>query len=230
MSEFFKAHLYLTSLIIWLLLYTAGLLLCRKNYLEILLVSFIALPQAYYGLLLVPGYWNPSRIPVLGVGLEDFLFMFLSAGIVWIGVLLFSGKKIIDHFNFRIFFRHIFYLSSVGLFLIIVLYLTGIRGILNPFLTMVCWSIIVLVIRFKFWKIALTGAFSFLIIYSVSLFIGFSLWHDLPSFWTLKNLSGNHFLGIPLEEYVWAFLYGGSWSLAVSFFFNVKLEPSRQEV
>jgi hypothetical protein len=38
-----------------------------------------------------------------------------------------------------------------------------------------------------------------------------------------KNLWGKSLFGIPAEEIAWAFLYGGSWSLAVAFILGIEI-------
>jgi hypothetical protein len=225
MAKFIESHLYLTSQIVIFSFYCIGFIVFFRSKKQILISSLFALPQAYFSLALIPIYWNPDLTPFLGIGLEDFTFCFLSGGLVWVSVLVFYNDRMIYALNTKKIQVRCFICIVFGVASFLFLYFLNIRTMVNPFIIMVLWSILVLVFNPGFWKIAFVGSFTFSVIYTLGMKIGFIIWPQLISFWTLKNLSGILFLQIPVEELVWAFLYGCSWSLAMAYILDVQLKP-----
>lgn len=225
MRDFNTSHLYLASLIIPLFLYFLGIIILYKYRKAILFSSILAIPQAFLGLLLVPVYWDPVKILFLGVGLEDFIFSFLSGGAVWMGIFFYMRNKVLFSFSLLLNLKKFILCTAFGLASLSILYFFDIKDMKNPFITMILLSLVILLYRSKYWIIAFIGALTFTFDYVLGMKIGFWIWPELISFWTLKNLSGVLFLEIPIEEVIWSFLYGLSWSLGISYVFDVQLKP-----
>ena len=224
MAAFLDSHLYFVSLIVELFLYLAGLVFLKKHLKSILISSLLALPQGFLSPFYVPLYWNPPRITFFVFGLEDFLFSFLSGGLIWIGLLLIFHRKIELTFNIRIFFLRFGFCSLFGIIGFTILHFFHIRGDIIAYSVMVLWSATIILYRPKYYKIFVTGSFMYLIIYGMAIKISLSIWPHFISFWELHNLSGILFLKIPVEELIWAFLVGGSWSLAIAFILDLKFK------
>lgn len=230
MEKFFESHLYLISQIVILSFYCIGFIVFFRSKKQILISSLFALPQAYFSLALIPTYWNPDKTPFLGIGLEDFIFSFLSGGLVWMSVLVFFNNTISYALNTGKILVKCFWCIVFGFVAFTLLHFLKIRNMANPFIIMVLWSITILILKPGFWKIAVTGSFTFSVSYTLAMKIGFIIWPQLISFWTLKNLSGILFLQIPVEEVIWALLYGFSWSLAIAYILDVQIKTTTKSV
>lgn len=216
--------MYLIFNLILLLFYCIGLIALIKNKKQIFFSSLFALPQAFYGLILVPVYWNPKTTSFLGIGLEDFIFSFLTGGLVWLSVLFLYKNMIYSSFKWNKIILKFTFCVLFGFIGLSILYFLKIRDIVNPFLVMILWSALILILHFEFRKIALSGAFSFLLIYILCLKTILIIRPEFISFWTLNNLSNVMIFKMPVEELIWAFLYGLSWSLGVAYILDVQIK------
>jgi hypothetical protein len=224
MVDFYRSHLYLFSQGFSLTVYLAAIACLYTYRKSIIIASILALPHAFYSLLLVPVYWNPNRIMFLGIGVEDFLFSFFAGGLIWFGVLLFLRKKMVIHYNPKQIFIRYFICISFGISSIFILYFIGINDMLNPFITMILIIVIILIYKKVYFPIFLFESLASVLVYTLGLKIALTVWPDLMQSWTWKNLWGISLFGIPVEELAWAFLYGGSWSLSVAFLLNVDIK------
>lgn len=216
------------SLSVWLTLYIVGIVVHFKHRKSILFASILAMPQSLYGLLVVPVYWQPERILIFGIGLEDALFSFLTGGLAWIVVLTFLKDPVLPDFIWQKLIFRFFLCILFGFIVAPVLYHCGIRDMVNPFITMIIWTLVIVAFDRKYLKLTAIGAFSFLLVYGIGFKFQILFWPSYFSFWNWENMWGLKFMEIPLEELVWAFLYGGSWSLTVAFILNIgwkKTEP-----
>ncbi len=167
--------------------------------------------------------WVPNRILVIGAGIEDFLFCFLSGGLAWMSTLIVMQKKILVRFKFTSILKRFLFIQTFGIVVTATLYLLDLRDYLNFFIVMVMWSGAILVYKRKYWHFFVIGSLSYLIIFGVGFLIVLLIWPDILSLWNLESFSGIRFLRIPIEELVWAFLYGGTWSLTIAFLLDARL-------
>ena len=138
------SHPYLFSQALGVILLLV-LVIFKKQTTTILLSGLMAIPQAFYRLILVPEYWNPESIFVSKSGIEDFTFCFFAGAGPWIGILLYYNKKIsVDRSILPVIKRYLF-ITITGVIIIAILYLFKVRGILNPFVTMIIGLLIVLI-------------------------------------------------------------------------------------
>jgi len=229
--EFVEApHYYLYSVLLLALVFIAGLLAFSKHYKIILFSSLMALPQSLLSPLVVPEYWDPEMHLLFGlVGMEDLAFSFFTGGLVWIGILM---SPFNTNHSYRIspgpVFQRFALCSIFGISTISLLYLLGVRSLYNPIIVMGLWILLCLMNRKDYLPVAVSGSLVFLAIYAVVFKVSLLIWPEFILFWSAENLSGIYPLGIPLEELVWAFLYGGAWSLGIAYIlgFNMK-DPVR---
>jgi hypothetical protein len=187
-----------------------------------LLGSILATHQALLSLIMIPEYWNPKRIFVIGIGPEDIIFCFVVGGFAWFEVAWFVNKKFELHFNKSLIIKRFIFHLSVIVPLIAILYPIGLKGMNAPLIASFVWGIIVLLYRRKLWPIAITGAIISTLIYSLALIFMRFVWPDFYSLWTWQNLWGISFLEIPLEEIVWGLLYGPFWAITIAYFLDAK--------
>jgi hypothetical protein len=225
MKEFFTSYQYLCSLLIWLVFYFVGLIIFYKYRKSILLSSLLAMPQALFAIFLVPAAWQPKRIFVFGTGIEDLIFCFLSGGLVWMSVLLYCRENTPLDFKLKTIFKRLVYCTLFGIFAVVLMTtLTEIKGYLIPFIVMTTWCTILIILNPSYIRLLLIGMASFFVIWILILLAIINIWPGIPSLWSWDNLWGLSFLKFPLEELVWALLYGGSWSLSIAFILNVRLK------
>lgn len=221
---------YLYSLSLLIFVFIAGLLVLARHYKPIFVSSLLALPQSLLSPLVVPEYWNPEMHLLSGiVGVEDLAFSFFTGGLVWMGVLAFHFR--IDHsyrFTPGSIVRRLVFCNIFGVSAITLLYLLGLRGLSNPMVVMIVWIVLILLTNKHYFPLAVAGSLAFLVTYTLLFKATILFWPEFIFFWNFKALSGICPLGIPLEELVWAFLYGGAWSLGIAYIlgFNKSGRPS----
>ncbi len=73
------------------------------------------------------------------------------------------------------------------------------------------------------WPFALTGAVGFVTVYGLQLLVISLLDPDFHLAWAPAVRAGVTVFGFPVEEMVWALIYGAAWPLAVAYGSNVSL-------
>jgi hypothetical protein len=131
-------------------------------------------------------------------------------------------KKILVRFKFTRIFKRFLVIQTFGIVVTASLNLLDIREYLNFFIVMVVWSAAILFYQRNYWKFILFGSVSYLIIFTVGFLIILSIWPNLLSLWNLEKFSGIVILQIPIEELIWALLYGGTWSLTIAFLVDAR--------
>jgi hypothetical protein len=192
----------------------------RKN---MLFSSLLAIPQAFSGLILTPGYWNPDRILVFGIGPEDILFMVIVGGMAWVENVLIVRNRIITEVRLRILLLR--YMLHLGFFVgaFFVVRNLGLHEMDIAFLAMMVWIALMLLRNPRLWPMAATGSLISFCLY-VSLFlVGYIVWPEFLSNWTWENLWGLRLGPLPLEEVVWAVLYSPAWGLTMAFILDARL-------
>lgn len=187
-----------------------------------LLSAPFALVSLDYG-----AYWHPARLWGLRVGLEDLLLCVSS------GVLLWSLPARLEagHFHLRIdwatIFRRYSGVTIAGALLVGICRSSGTNSVFSLLIAMVAVSSGILIRRAGYWRLALAGSGSFLVLY---LAILKGTWYLFPSFssdWNWAGLCGVNLLGVPLEEICWAAGYGAVWPLIIAYAVQAGFEPGR---
>lgn len=220
--QFFNQHQYFGSLIVWALIFIIICISFSKQRRLILLSGLLAAPQAVLGLALAPQYWKPDYILDFGIGIEDFIFLFLFGGMGWIGAVWPSRNKFAFQIQKFPLLKRILLYCAFGIVAWGLYSLLKIRKIEVAFLVMLSWVVFLIVVKKTPWLIALSGFVFLLFVYFIGGQLILLLWPDILSLWTLQNLWGVKLFGIVLEELIWVGLYGGAWALTLAYFFNVK--------
>lgn len=168
---------------------------------------FFAVSQTYN-----PGYWHPDTLFDLsnrlgGASLEDGLFVFFSAGIV----------SVLYEFAFR---KNLSVSSkkplpwpvAVYFLTYLVLMFTGINPVYLLIVPALAGAVAIWILRNDLVRNSLFSGAAFTVLYAV-LFVVF-LWM-FPGYvqanYNLGALMGVWFLGLPLEEFLYAFTFGLFW-------------------
>jgi hypothetical protein len=182
----------------------------------ILLIFWTILKKFFYlGEPIVPNYWNPNHLFDLGIitgilGIEDLIFMF-SIGIVVTGVYEYLyGKKIVLKRSYKPSF-----VALISFFLSFFFFAYFIKyNLIYPYILSTLFGAILLCLeRRDLIRHALIGGISFVIGYSIFFLLFLIVFPDFISLaYNIKNLSGFIILGIPIEEFLYAFSFGTLWA------------------
>lgn len=182
----------------------------------LLLIFWLILKQFFYlGEPIVPNYWEPNHLFNLGsitgiLGIEDILFMF-AVGIVVTGVYEYIyGKKIILKKSYR---PHS--IALTGFFISFFIFAAFLKfNLIYPYILSNFFGAILLCSeRRDLIKHSLIGGISFILGYALFFILFLIIFPDfISTAYHLENLSGILFIGIPIEEYLYAFSFGLMWA------------------
>lgn len=223
MNTLFLKYPYLSSQMVWFSIFLLLLLILSDQRRPIIWAGLFALPQALFAIGFIPEYWHPDRIFAIGVGPEDFIFSFFAGGLSYGCAVLFLRQKIRLDIQFHQVLKRYLICCLFGIVSITLLSLMGLSKIHGALITLILWGVILLLIKKRLWSFAAWGFVGFTIVYFLGFEIILMIWPDLSSLWTWENLMGLEFLGIPLEELIWASLYGPIWALTVAFLLNARI-------
>ena len=202
---------------IWLIIF----LLNKKSRKEMLYVSLFTMLFGFTEPFFVPEYWSPPSLFNLalntGFDIESFIFAFAVGGIASVLYELkfkVKHKKINKHEMHSK--RHRFHrlvLVSIPLVFLILYLFTDLNPIYSAIISMIVGAVATYLCRPDLKNKILFGGLLFLILYFV-FFLFFNLVYPyaVERYWNLDALSGVLILGIPLEELLFAFTFGLSWS------------------
>ena len=187
---------------------------------EMLFTSFLFLPFGLTQPFFVPHYWHPVVIYKLSglFDLESFLWCFFTGGIVAV-----LYEFVFDHHIKRIARneRYLHHAHIIYLFMILLalsgLYTQGMNILPMIRALFIIASILVIFLwwlrRDLFAKSLLSG-FLFLALYISSLLVVNAIFPGFTqSQWNFNGTFGMYFFGIPIDEYLYALLFGLSWSV-----------------
>ncbi|TSA46309.1 hypothetical protein D4R52_00770 [bacterium] len=178
--------------------------------------------------LFVPTYWNPPSLFNLakntGFDLESLIFSFAIGGIAFVLYeLIFKTRHQAMTEEERHLKKHRFHkiaLLPAPALLIVLLVFTKLNPIYSAAIAMVVGGLATWYCRPDLKQKMIASAFLFLALY----FVYFLILNNLldPNYmrqvWNLKAISGILWLGVPLEELMFAFTFGFIWSSAYEHF------------
>lgn len=205
--------LYLEGQVFWAGMFILFFGLSGKARKLIFLGALGAIPLAFIGFVFKE-VWKPVRVMEGFIGIEDIVFCFISGGLSmalvnW--VIDYTGPSLRIYFRWRRMLLTAFWGTGIMIFL----FLMGIGNYLNSYLGMVLTVILLIALEGPLWKVFLAGSACFLIFYTIGLQLGFLFWPDLIRLWSVENMTGIRIGRVPLEELIWAFLFGGTWPMIV---------------
>jgi hypothetical protein len=161
-----------------------------------------------------PGYWSPPTLFNLnnltgGYGIEDALFMFFIGGIAAV----IYEELFRHHITYKRLGHKPHYALLAGVIAALIVASTGI----NLFYTIVAFSFVgtavIWIQRRDLILHSILGGISFLIVYVCLYLCILFIYPDfIVQYYNLRNISGILWLGLPLEEYIFAFGLGLMWS------------------
>lgn len=185
--------------------------------------GLLCAPFCLYEVAFVPEYWSPVRIARGLVGLEDIMFSFATGGIAWLLGTCCLRRNISFSIEPLRFSRRFFGCSILGLILSLILWRLGLR-IMTATLLVIAIGVVGLALRYRrLWLVAVQGAFGFLLVYVAVLRLSFVIWPQFLLQWNSDGLWGTSFLGVPLEEVLWALAFGAIWPGFMAYVFDARL-------
>jgi len=230
MTSFLNEHIYMGSVIFLGAAYALAYRLFPSRRRSMFLSSLFALPQALYGLQLVPQIWNPRYVISLPVGLEDILFSFLGGGLAWASATLAAWRVDVFCASLEAMIRRLFVCLFFGSVLSGIFYVAGLKGYAVPFLVMTAWGAVLLFSRRAFLPLMAGGAVFFTAFYICFFKVTEFVWPNVLSLWNLKEFCGLSFWHMPLEEIAWAFLYGAVWPMTMAYVLEERQVEAAEEI
>lgn len=168
-----------------------------------------------FGPNIVTGYWNPDTFFDLsrrtgGLGIEDILFMFFVGGIsLYLYELIFKRK-----IKFKINYKHhirVFIILLISFFIFGAIFKLALIYVL--IISSFIGALVIWIERKDLIKQSLYGGMIFLIVYILGFFIFNIIFSDfIMQTYNLNNLLGLIYLGVPIEEYLYALSFGLLWT------------------
>jgi hypothetical protein len=192
----------------------------------IALSALLAAPHALSAVLLVPHYWQPRSVLLLGIAIEDILFMIGVGGMAWI----FSASSVRQRLRITLDPRGITnrYLCVLAGCMAVGFFLSAVPGrwrMTAVLLTMAVVVVLAVAVRRELWPMAAAGFVLSGASYSLAMIVGSLAWPEFMDLFRTENLWGTKVVGVPVEEIVWAFLFGPSWALVTALIVDARVAP-----
>ena len=211
-------------LLIWIILYLSGNPSLREKPAfrkEMLSISFGTMLLGFTEPLFVPEYWNPPTLfdlaQLTGFDIESLIFTFAIGGTGSVLYRVIYKKNImkmeINEMKSSRHQLHIYILFlPVPIFIVLAIF-TQLNHIYCGVIAMFAGALLTLYCRPDLkWKIWI-GGLLFLIYYFIFFLTLLAFFPDFVTrVWNLEVLTGILFLGIPIEELMYAFTFGMLWS------------------
>lgn len=183
------------------------------------------LPAGFSEALFVPVYWTPEVIWRYGrIDIESLLFAFFTGGVASVLYPAFFRYRIVPAAEPLTGFRmHLFWIFPTlgGIILVGVSKFTELSVIHTAFAIFLAGTFHMLMVRPDLFNAWIWGASLFLLTYSGVLAISIRLFGEsFLGAWRTEPLFGIHLFRLPIDEFLYAFLFGGLWSTVYCGIFN----------
>ncbi|MEZ6141867.1 MAG: hypothetical protein R3B84_14945 [Zavarzinella sp.] len=216
------AYPYFYTTLGGLLLVLLVALLAGKQRKTILLSGVMALTLAPWAIAHEEVYWTPKRVIPWIPGIEDFLFTFVIGALSWAIAAIPCWKTAKPHLSFRGNTGRFIFVYLIASILLLVLLAVGIDIMSANVLLHLIILLGLLLIRSDLWKVAVSGAVGFALIYTALLLIELIIWPDFIHAWKPNSFWAASAAGIPLGEIIWSATAGAAWPLVVAYTLIVK--------
>jgi hypothetical protein len=215
----------LTSLFLFALC-LLGVALTPRRRGSVLLAAALGVPGAAYSLVFVPAYWNPMRVLPFPIGIEDVLFSFANAGLVWLLVSIWTPDLRLGIQGVTVAKR---WLGVTAAFtsMFVAFARAGMGAMPAGIVGAAIVFAALLRLRPAYWRLAVRGAIVFTVLYGAVLYGSLRVWPDGLSQWDTRVLNGVMLFGAPIEETVWACAYGALYPVVMAFLFDARLSSIR---
>lgn len=216
MREFFETYPYLLGSLALLILACLALWARPEHRRGMVWSGILSTPCAFLAVAFVPYYWQPRQLFWFLAGPEDFIFSFANGVMVW-GMVA-DGSLVVRRSPRWTRTATRFGMVSMPFFLEwSVLHRAGLRLMDAACLSAITVLILLILHRPPLWRAATRGALLF-VSYYVAWLAALAL--VAPTFldqWNHDRLSGVRVGSIPVEEILWAILFGAVWPCLVVF-------------
>lgn len=188
---------------------------------EILVMSILSTPLAFFDLLYVPSYWKPVTFLNIPVGIEGLIFSFEVGGTASALYETFAHKalrKIKTQSNL---------LSLLVLLIVLPVaytfnYLFPINITVGMHLGLFAGIVLILLLRKDLTKSVIYASILFTMVYFVSLLIWSSIFPITTNWFTFENLPKIFIFHVPFYELTFGLLFGAYWGNLYEFLFGYK--------
>lgn len=188
------------------------------------LVGVMSVPGSFLSFLFVPDYWNPVRLFETNPGIEDIVFSFVTGSIVWfLSVNRYADQGLKRHINRQTYVKRYLKVTAIGAVTFALVSRFDSLNIMSQILiSMFVTSLLVGWYYRKLVNIALLNSALFGVFYTLLLVAAFQVFPHFEAQWNREYLWGVSFLSIPLEEIIWAFSFGFTWTLITFYLLYLK--------
>jgi hypothetical protein len=221
---------YLVGTFIFWVAWVLCSVLGRQYRSEIRWGTLIAAPMALTSLLFVPEYWTPPSLfdldQKIRVGIEDFLWAAAVGGIAAVvgEILLKERLATVRKARHK---RH--YAPFVVAALVFVGLRFGFRWktMNSTIVALAACALLIAYLRPNLIPLMLASAASFALLYFVLFLLVLAFYPEfVHRYYNLSNLFGIYFLGVPIEELLFAASGGAVWSVAYEYVHGYRLEAA----
>lgn len=214
---------YMLGSLALLALFLVAFAIYREQRKLMLLSGLLSAPFSFASIMFVPDYWAPVRVVEFGTGLEDLLFSFATGGLAWLLAIGPFRQKIAVRLEMRRLLLGYTLLSTAGIAAASLSWKHGFSPMGATLLSVLALGAGLCLVRAGHLPIFFTGAIAFAAIYWMWIAAMTLVAPSFLSHWSDENLWGIRlFLGIPLEEMLWAAAFGAVWPLFMAFLFNTR--------
>jgi len=216
MSAYPYLLLSLTGLAVTLILMWG----CRGQRRLMLLAGLLWAPTGFLGVIFNPVYWNPTLLFQGKVGVEDLIFSFWSASLCW---LIAAGAAPLEGPKLRA--RAVLARSLLVLLVFMTAFVLSkfaVKGVMTAAM-LAAFPVAGLMACFRpdAMRLVMRGALGYPAIYLSSIALTVWVFPEFGGQWRVQGHWGVAASGIPLEEAVWALLYGALSPWITAYVFDV---------
>jgi len=189
------------------------------------LSGLLSMPSSLTTFYFVPEYWQPIRLFDFPLGIEDIFFSFSTGMIAWFLMEVRHGNAISETGWSSVLPRY-FKVLALGIAMIFLMRKIPIMVMNQALIGITIIGVILSWNRWRTLPAAMLAGTAFSIFYTLFMAMIFVIFPDFSIQWTHSNLFGFSILGIPVEESLWAFIFGVCWVIVMVFVFNTKISVS----
>ena len=220
---------YLVGVLIFWAAWIVSSIFGKRYRAEIRWGSLIAAPLALTSLLFVPQYWTPPSLfnldKTIRVGIEDFLWAAAVGGLASVVGELLLKERLAATRKLQRKRRYAPFVFAVVVFVVLEAWHPG-KTMENTIISLAFGALTLAYLRPDLLPLMLTSALSFTALYFF-LFLCFLFFYPefVQRYYNLPNLLGIYFLGVPIEELLFAATGGAVWSAAYEYVHGYIVRP-----
>jgi hypothetical protein len=185
-------------------------------------------PVGLFDTLFTPDYWDPPHLLGKWLSVEGFFLSFGNGIFMWLAAAIPLGSMIDYKLDPSRFCRRYLGCLVIAIAAFATLWRGGLAFVDLPVMDAYLIATVILAAfilgrRLDAWPFAVTGSIGFSIVYAVQLFAVSYLVPEPAQYWSPAVRAGILVFGLPVEEMVWAFVFGAVMPLALAYCSDVRL-------